>query len=119
MADLTPEEIQRYTFKRVDIGEGFVEVTLRMRSNELAPELLYGEDAIQRIHVHVLGAAAGLCRAAGVDADLVLQGVLIALGAATKSGTCRVCGCTDQRACFGGCCWVNEEHTLCSACAGQ
>ncbi len=27
---------------------------------------------------------------------------------------CRVCGCTDTRACQGGCSWV--EHDLCSAC---
>jgi len=27
---------------------------------------------------------------------------------------CRVCGCTEERACPGGCCWV--EVDLCSAC---
>jgi len=30
---------------------------------------------------------------------------------------CRVCGCTDNRACPGGCYWVEED--LCSACAGK
>ena len=29
-------------------------------------------------------------------------------------GTCRVCGCTQARACTGGCYWVSED--LCSAC---
>lgn len=29
--------------------------------------------------------------------------------------SCRVCGCTDDRACPGGCSWVDEG--LCSACA--
>ena len=29
---------------------------------------------------------------------------------------CRSCGCTDARACPGGCYWV--EPDLCSACAG-
>lgn len=29
---------------------------------------------------------------------------------------CRICGCTDMRACPGGCFWV--ESDLCSACAG-
>lgn len=28
--------------------------------------------------------------------------------------TCRVCGCTDDHACPGGCSWVEED--LCSAC---
>jgi hypothetical protein len=32
-------------------------------------------------------------------------------------GTCSKCGCTDAEACEGGCCWVDAEHTLCSACA--
>lgn len=31
-------------------------------------------------------------------------------------GECRVCGCTDEEACFGGCTWV--EPGLCSACEG-
>lgn len=31
-------------------------------------------------------------------------------------GTCAVCGCTDDRACEGGCSWIHENHTLCSAC---
>lgn len=31
------------------------------------------------------------------------------------SATCRVCSCTDHRACPGGCWWV--EPDLCSACA--
>jgi hypothetical protein len=29
--------------------------------------------------------------------------------------TCRVCGCTDERACEGGCTWVEDD--LCSKCA--
>lgn len=29
---------------------------------------------------------------------------------------CRVCGCTDDRACPGGCAWV--EADLCTSCVG-
>jgi hypothetical protein len=29
--------------------------------------------------------------------------------------TCRVCGCTDENACAGGCVWI--EPGLCSICA--
>lgn len=32
-----------------------------------------------------------------------------------KIRRCRQCGCTDDRACEGGCYWVEED--LCSACA--
>lgn len=36
-----------------------------------------------------------------------------------KDGTCRICGCTDEHACDGGCWWVLEQsfgHTVCSSC---
>lgn len=36
-----------------------------------------------------------------------------------RPGTCRICGCTDRRACLGGCYWVDGENTLCSACEGR
>lgn len=32
-------------------------------------------------------------------------------------GVCERCGCTDGWACAGGCFWINDAHTLCSACA--
>jgi hypothetical protein len=35
-----------------------------------------------------------------------------------KFGTCRVCGCTDDNACDGGCWWTDGTHTLCSTCDG-
>ena len=31
-------------------------------------------------------------------------------------GFCRICGCTEESACSGGCEWVDHEHTLCSRC---
>lgn len=36
-----------------------------------------------------------------------------------EAGVCRKCGCTDARACAGGCFWVNSAHTLCSACLSR
>lgn len=36
------------------------------------------------------------------------------IAAAEGETACRVCGCTDARACAGGCSWV--EPDLCSAC---
>lgn len=30
---------------------------------------------------------------------------------------CRVCGCTEEEACPGGCIWANSAATLCSQCA--
>lgn len=39
------------------------------------------------------------------------------MGLILLPGTCSVCGCSDAEACEGGCSWVDEDHTLCSACA--
>lgn len=33
-----------------------------------------------------------------------------------KENKCKICGCTDSCACPGGCYWVNDEKTICSAC---
>lgn len=32
------------------------------------------------------------------------------------AGTCRWCGCTEDRACEDGCGWANRAQTLCTAC---
>lgn len=32
------------------------------------------------------------------------------------SGVCKYCRCTDNRACWGGCDWIDQEHTVCSKC---
>jgi hypothetical protein len=32
------------------------------------------------------------------------------------SGTCRVCECTEEHACRGGCSWVDKRCTICSKC---
>lgn len=34
-----------------------------------------------------------------------------------QPGRCRVCGCTDDAACSGGCAWADETRTLCTRCA--
>lgn len=59
-------------------------------------------------------------------AAYVLSAVLEKLGreSAAVSGRCRVCGCTDNAACEGGCWWIEERgslyppRTLCSQCEG-
>ncbi len=30
---------------------------------------------------------------------------------------CRICGCTEDHACPGGCGWADKTHTLCTGCA--
>ena len=36
-------------------------------------------------------------------------------GAVFQSGVCRYCRCTDARACWPPCCWIDQAHTVCSA----
>ncbi len=35
----------------------------------------------------------------------------------TAERTCIRCGCTDSRACAGGCAWVSPAIDICTACA--
>lgn len=49
------------------------------------------------------------------DTRLCLLGLFIGGEAEDRGGVCRECGCTDERACPGGCEWV--EPDLCSRCA--
>jgi len=37
----------------------------------------------------------------------------------TTSLVCTGCGCTDEKACPGGCCWVSMDPPLCSACEDE
>lgn len=32
---------------------------------------------------------------------------------------CRKCGCTNERACLGGCSWISINPPICSACVEQ
>lgn len=54
---------------------------------------------------------------------MTLSGPRPFMAAATflLSGRCRRCGCTDARACRGGCMWADGEdrYTLCTRCAAQ
>ena len=34
----------------------------------------------------------------------------------TDGLACIACGCTNERACRGGCCWVSHQPPKCSAC---
>lgn len=35
---------------------------------------------------------------------------------AGKPGVCRACGCTEDRACRGGCAWESDDRDLCTQC---
>lgn len=74
-------------------------VTITIQVPSTAPE-----DLISR--VTALGADLGAHRAI----DQVLLEIV---------RTCHACGCTDERACFGGCWWINDVGApdLCSSCS--
>lgn len=38
---------------------------------------------------------------------------------AVGAGKCRVCGCTEDKACEGGCSWADEGQTLCTSCVDK
>lgn len=47
--------------------------------------------------------------------ELTVEGRLMRDVLAVSPRTCRVCGCTDDEACEGGCSWIADD--LCSECA--
>ena len=49
---------------------------------------------------------------------LVAASVILDIRRETSESSCRVCGCTEDRACPGGCYWADVDHTLCSECVG-
>lgn len=53
--------------------------------------------------------------------DLFRQAIAQAIPDATEVDdtvrTCRVCGCTNDQACDGGCYWATPDTDICSACA--
>lgn len=55
-----------------------------------------------------------LDRVTAMAEDLAGAGIAVEL---ETIRTCRNCGCTDDRACFGGCAWVSETEDLCTSCA--
>lgn len=60
---------------------------------------------------HARGALELVCRVCKKFVALVAVAAVAAV-----RGTCRVCGCTEDAACVGGCCWADESETLCSQC---
>ena len=77
-------------------------------------------DVVFRVH-----AGRPSCPVCGGDPNQVLvEGVVEvgsggapALAEGETAQRCRVCGCTDEHACEGGCSWV--EPGLCSRCVGR
>jgi hypothetical protein len=54
-----------------------------------------------------------------VDVQFGLAGseYVVNLSVDEYSPCCRVCGCTENAACEGGCTWIEED--LCSSCEGK
>lgn len=99
-----------------DRGETLVKKLDGLRAPELVALILEGAIELEFRHGYenedeVLTTVAALL---GVD----LKSTETPPAAAeTKRGTCRICGCTEDRACPGGCAWVDETETLCTRCA--
>lgn len=130
--DLTAEDIA----KRV--GKSTAYVAQRLKLLELTAESkgLYGAGHITLGHALLLARLTpadqerGLCFMLDIDRKYVkraiaeIVGNLLARSAPKVTptpGFCRFCGCTEAKACEGGCAWIDAEMTACSAdaCAEQ
>lgn len=105
MDQKTPE-IVRFEYERV---ESWVEVTAVFASGETAPpdrfpSLIEAKQALERVGYGDFRRGRSVW-------------VSEAWPTTPQSGICRICGCTDERACPEICSWVDATHTLCSSCA--
>jgi hypothetical protein len=73
-------------------------------------------DVVRRkcLHTRVKGRRCTLCGAFQTGGPVFVWTL-----PATPPGVCCRCGCTDERACEGGCSWAHPTHTLCSKCVGE
>jgi len=110
------DELERMLREMVARNKDVTRPTRAQRLLDHVERACLEEDEIE------LGCAVALLHAGRVanQQGLFLQ-VLLQLAYEIKSETelltqqCRVCGCTNERACPGGCHWV--EFDLCSQCA--
>lgn len=128
-----PIELARQRFARLEAaalaGEPPPPVDLDAARDEDDAGDAYYEDALVRlvqVARHHLGADWTGDDEQTSRAILEIGGALLNVQLARqrlRPGICAECGCTEERACDvgdtggGGCAWVDESETLCTACA--
>lgn len=98
------EVFMDYFFSLVDLG---VELPIERMENRLD-----AEEALKSLEEFRASGEKGI-PLSDVKQEFLIDKMISFIG----DGVCRVCGCTDGRACPGGCYWV--EPDLCSACYEQ
>ena len=92
---------------------------------QLAASMEYGTTLAEVTKAHGIDLKAILAAAAkGLKDAEKAQATASAKKAAVARGTCRICGCTEDKACeislrngkggFGGCSWTDKSQTLCN-----
>lgn len=109
LLQVSPEEVQA---ESVAIEELLAAIVV-FRGTCYAP----GEEVTPEGQRKQLEAAALLFSRFEVLANARGRLILWGLDKPQGYGTCMACGCTDEKACEGGCGWADETHTLCSRCA--
>jgi hypothetical protein len=111
---LTTEQARTFVERRLSAMRAGG-ATTQMRRDLLAA----AETAIAVGELALASCVLSLVAARDVEAEVVLavylRDLLVDMGqAGVYEQRCRECGCTERRACVGGCEWV--EHDICSAC---
>ena len=103
-----------------------------MRSLDFEPRYMSWDKRVENVPippnvVEYIGCLEAFCKRRGIAVKAV-RPLLIAENAAEPAptlaegvkGVCRVCGCTEDKACKGGCSWVDgPKKTLCSCCLDE
>ncbi|RCG27228.1 hypothetical protein DQ384_26275 [Sphaerisporangium album] len=87
-----------------------------------SPSVLPGDEALGAAEFLILRARRALGGAGLTVEEVRERWPVVELGREdVEVATCRLCGCTEDAACEGGCCWVPNGLgvDLCSACVGR
>ena len=111
---ITPGEIRAWVAEAIARNKDVVRTARSQEALDRCVEVLHeeGETHLAAGLLYLSAARVGGYEGPALEALIQVVVDLKLMGAMEQS--CRVCGCTNQHACPGGCSWV--EMDLCSAC---
>ena len=114
LAEIPAEELDALVREAIAANKTIVRTTRSQETIDRCVEVLHEEGELHLAAGLLMLAAARVTGREAMAASVLMQLMIDAKTSGALGQTCRVCGCTNDRACPGGCRWV--EFDLCSAC---
>jgi hypothetical protein len=111
---IMPDEIRRWVAEAIAANRGVVRTTRAQEIMDAAVEGLHEEGELLLAAGLLLLSSARVQGHENLAVEALMQLAVDIVEAGGLNRSCRVCGCTQEHACPGGCSWV--EFDLCSVC---